>query len=50
MNHGAQQDEICAERDNLHYLNKRSVRVGDVLFLGCPLWVPPPSLSPTAWP
>ncbi|ELR14992.1 Ser/Thr phosphatase family superfamily protein [Acanthamoeba castellanii str. Neff] len=40
-------DEICAERDNLHYLNKRSVRVGDVLFLGCTLWpyIPPESIS-----
>lgn len=40
-------DEICAERDNLHYLNKRSVRVGDVLFLGCTLWpyIPPEAIE-----
>ncbi|ELR12486.1 uncharacterized protein ACA1_346250, partial [Acanthamoeba castellanii str. Neff] len=47
LHHDAQQDEICAERDNLHYLNKRSVRVGDVLFLGCTLWpyIPPEAIE-----
>jgi len=31
-------EDICSEKDNLHFLNKSSVEIGNIVFLGCTLW------------
>jgi predicted phosphohydrolase len=31
-------EQVCSAKPNLHFLNRKSVVIGDVVFLGCTLW------------